>query len=44
MDRQRAGIADIGNMVEEFQGVDKPATSIDAAIELKADKATVTAG
>ena len=42
VDRQAARVADIGDMVKEFQRVDELSTRFPAALEFKADESPVT--
>ena len=44
MNREAARVADIGDVVEELQGVDEFAPRFDAALQLKADQGAVAAG
>ena len=43
MDRQRARIANIGNMVKQLEIIDEGFTGLDAAFKFKTDKRTLTA-
>ncbi len=37
MDREAARVADIGDVIEQFQGIDEAAAGIKAALDLEAD-------
>ena len=43
MNGERARVANVGDMVEKLERVDELATRLDAALELEADEAAVTA-
>ena len=43
MDREATRVADIGDVVEHLQRVDKAAAGIEATLELKADKPAIAA-
>ena len=38
MDRERARVADVGDVIEKLQRVDEPAPRLDAALQLEADQ------
>src|SRR5215470_11941282 len=43
MDREAAGVADIGDVIEELQGIDEPPSGLDAAREFETDQTAVAA-
>jgi hypothetical protein len=43
MDRERARVADIGDMIEKLERVDELASRLDAALKLETDQPAVAA-